>query len=431
MKITRKICGLLALLAVTACSNDSEETADNRQVWHVTLTASMDDEQMRALNEETGNTISATFELGDEVIVMDADSTTKVGTLKPQSAGTTTTLSGYLDASSLAVGETVTLYYRSATADYDGQDGTLAGIADHQHYATGTLTVSSTSPLAFTTSSVTLQAQQSITKFSFHDDSNNSVKVKTFGIAATGLVQRIDGTGTVGAVTGTLTTPASDVYVALRNNSGAKQTYFFYVKDESGNWYTGTKKASLENAKYYTASVKLTKLPELTSSSDKGSIGVIDGLPAIVVNISGTNKAVALLNVGALCPEHYGAYYTYAQQATALTETGLSGWYVPTRDELEALAGISSSWVPQNGVNGRSFTIGGNTLFLPAAGLNDYDSNTSSYGMIYVSEWGYYASQTLASSSIFSLQFNDNVHSIKTYSNQKEDALTIRPFHTL
>lgn len=433
---------MLAVLAFTACSSDNDESADAPHFYNVTLTASMSDETTRALSEGTGNVITASFAKDDEVVVVDADGSTIVGTLTAQSTGASTTLSGPLNAASLTVGEKVTLRYRSATANYDGQLGTLAGIAAGQDYAEGTLTVSTTSPLAFTSNSVTLLAKQSITKFTFKNGTN-PVSVKSFGIAAVGLVQSIatNGTETAGAVTGTLGTAASDVYIALRNNTDAKQTYAFTIKDNAGNWYITTKKAKLTYGKNYAVDIALTPLPALTSSDDVGTIGVIGGLPAIVVKINSTKKAVALMNVGALCPEAYGTYYTFANRASGLS----NDWYVPTKDELYVkendvvtggLAKISNAWTTQNGVNGRLFTISeGKTFFLPAAGFIDNDNDegqeTAYTGKELVSTYGFYWSQTEAtlSSIAYSLQFSSA--NINVFSEYKVNDLTVRPFHAL
>ena len=320
VKTIKSLCGMLAMLAFTACSSNIDESADAPRFYNVTLTASMSDETTRALSEGTGNVITASFAENDEVVVVDADGSTIVGTLTAQTAGASTTLSGPLNAASLTVGEEVKLRYRSATANYDGQLGTLAGIAAGQDYAEGTLTVSTTSPLAFTSNSVTLDAKQSITKFSFKDASTDAaVSVKTFGIAAVGLVQSIatDGIPTMGAVTGTLGTANSDVYVALRTSSSS-QAYSFTVKDNDGNWYIATKNAKLTNGKNYAATVKLTKWIDkdatLNNQSADGAIGIVNGLPAIAVTINSTKVAVALMNVGALCPEAYGTYYTFANR---------------------------------------------------------------------------------------------------------------------
>lgn len=422
MKTMKSLCGMLAVLAFTACSNDSDEAAGNdNHIWHVSLTASMGDATNRALSAD-GDNIAASFVVDDEVVVVDADGSTVVGTLKAQTAGESTTLSGGLDATSLAENEVVTLRYLSATPNYDGQKGTLKEISS---YAVGTLKVKTKSPLTFESNSVSLSPQQSITKFSFNDGTN-PISVKTFGIAATGLVQSIaaNGTETVGAVTGTLATPSSDVYVALRNTSSSQQIYSFYIQDNAGNWYTGTKKATLANGKNYTASVTLTKLPTLNGSSEVGSVGVIDKLPAIVVNLGVTigKKAVALMNTGALCPEHYGNYYTFANQSSGLS----NDWKVPTQAELTALANKTNTWVTQNGVNGGLFTIGSEKLFLPAAGYyNDFAQDWTD-----VTTLGYYWSLTSADTnygycySFSSASYNPNSH-------DKDDGLTVRPFHSL
>lgn len=414
------------MLALTACSNNDEATGNDSHLWDVTLTASMGGATNRALSEGTGNTLTATFAEDDKVVVVDADGKTIVGTLQAQSAGASTTLSGTLDESSLSVGEVVTLRYLSAEANYDDQKGTLDGISASQDYAEGTLTVSSKSPLTFTTTNVTLTSKQSITKFSFTDGTDD-VMVKTFGIAATGLVQHIatNGDETVGAVTGTLPSPSADVYVALRNNSGSKQTYSFYIKDNAGNWYTGTKSANLGNGKNYTATVQLQKLPELTSTSVAGDIGVIDGLPAIVANIKGTRKAVALINDDALCPEDFGGYHAFDS-----APTGTTGWYIPSGDELDDLDDKPYTWSTQNGVNGCLFTVGqGNTLFLPAAGFfdNEYDPDKLSDG----GAGGFYWSSTSDDKDLAVILHFNSVTVNYTTSDYKIDYLSVRRFHTL
>ena len=426
VKTIKSLCGMLAMLAFTACSSNIDESTDAPRFYNVTLTASMEGGDTRALSEGAENAIIASFAENDEVVVVKANGTS-VGTLTAQTAGASTTLSGPLNAASLTVGEEVKLRYRSATANYDGQLGTLVGIAANQDYAEGTLTVSTTNPLTFTSNSVTLTAKQSITKFTFKDVSNNAaVSVKTFGIAAVGLVQSIatDGTETAGAVTGTLGTAASDVYIALRNNTDAKQTYAFTIKDNAGNWYITTKKAKLTYGKNYAVDIALTPLPELTSSDDVGTIGVIGGLPAIVVEINSTKKAVALMNVGALCPEAYGTYYIFDDRASGLSNS----WYVPSQTELTSFKDTySSTWGAPHGVNGRTFTIGSNTLFLPAAGLDDTDNVPSDFWK--VSELGYYWSSTLSGTSPLCLSFTSSV--VNIISDYPSDALTVRPFHAL
>ena len=417
---------MLAMLAFTACSSNNDEAVNTPQFWHVTLTASMGDETTRALSEGEGNIITARFAAADVVKVLKSDGS-EVGTLTAKTAGANTTLEGNISGT-FSVNEELICRYRSATANYDNQVGTLDGIAANQDYAEGTLTVSATDPLEFTSNSVTLRAKQSITKFSF-TDGTNPVSVKTFGIAAAGLVRSIaadaTSTETVGAVTGTLATASSDVYVALRNNTDAKQTYTFIVKDDAGNWHVGTKNAKLTNGNNYTATVALNST--LTSGSAEGTIGMIGGLPAIVVDLGGTigKKAVALMNAGATWPEDYGTYYTFENRASGL----IGSWYVPSKAEFDALAGISSTWGTLNGVSGRLFTIAtGKTLFLPAAGY--YDNNNSN-GLSLVTSDGYYWSSTLTDNSNLAFYLDIDNTGTTPLSEYIVNALTVRPFHDL
>ena len=410
---------MLLMLAFTACSSDNDESADAPRFYNVTLTASMGDAETRALSEGTGNVITATFAENDVVVVVKANGTS-VGTLRAESGGTsTTTLSGTISGT-FTENEVLTLRYRSATANYDGQLGTLAGIAANQDYEEGTLTVTSTDPLTFNSNSVTLTAKQSITKFTF-TDGTNAINVKDFRIIAAGLVQSIatNGAETLGTVTGTLTAASSDAYVALRNNSGDKKTYTFIVKDNAGNWHVGTKNAKLTNGKNYTATVALNST--LTSSSAVGTIGVVGGLPAIVIS---NTTAVALMNAGAIWPEDYGEYYTFENRASGLTNS----WYVPTQAELTSLKNTYSNWTTQNGVNGRTFTIGSNSLFLPAAGLDDTDNDPSDF--YNVSTFGYYWSSDDPGEGLpICLSFSSEV--VNIISGYKTDALSVRPFHAL
>ena len=427
MKTIKSLCGMLAVLVFTACSSNIDESTDAPRFYNVTLTASMGDAETRALSE-SGNVITATFAENDEVKVVKADGSL-VGTLRAKTAGANTTLTGTISGT-FNVNEVLTFRYRRATANYDGQVGTLDGIAANQDYAEGTLTVTdpNTNPLTFESSSVTLSAMQSITKFTF------PVKVKTFGIAAVGLVQSIaaNGSETIGAVTGTLAPPYNSVvYVALRNNIKPEQklAYSFTIQDENGNWYIFTKQAKLTNGKNYALNIALTPLPALHSGDAVGSIGVLDGLPAIVLN---STTAVALMNAGALCPEAYGTYNIF-ENPPSLT----GSWRVPTQAELVTLAGFSSSWIypAPYGVNGRTFTIGGSTLFLPAAGYIDNDVEVGEepvrLGKELVSTFGYYWSQSEAtpSSMAYSLQFSSAI--INVFSEYKVNALTVRPFHAL
>jgi len=50
-----------------------------------------------------------------------------------------------------------------------------------------------------------------------------------------------------------------------------------------------------------------------------------------------------------------------------------AGYRVPTYAEIQSLTSAGSQWTTINGVNGRIFGSGDNTIFLPAAGDRDYN----------------------------------------------------------
>jgi len=79
-----------------------------------------------------------------------------------------------------------------------------------------------------------------------------------------------------------------------------------------------------------------------------------------------------------------------------------TGWRVPTFDEIKTLLDIekvSNEWAIVNGVNGRKFTdkISGKFLFLPAAGIRDYDGTSIGAG----SGSDYWSSTALDNSDIY------------------------------
>jgi uncharacterized protein (TIGR02145 family) len=92
-------------------------------------------------------------------------------------------------------------------------------------------------------------------------------------------------------------------------------------------------------------------------------------------------------------PEDYGELYTFEEAQEACP----TGWRVPTDMELNSLALVDSEWTTENGVDGRRFGSGENTVFLPAAGqrVNGTVSGQGSVGCYWSSsapggDWAYY-----------------------------------------
>ena len=63
-------------------------------------------------------------------------------------------------------------------------------------------------------------------------------------------------------------------------------------------------------------------------------------------------------------PENAGNYYTWDEAKNVCP----TNWRVPTSEEIQSLYDAGSEWKTINGVNGRIFGSGDNTIFLPAAG---------------------------------------------------------------
>ena len=65
-----------------------------------------------------------------------------------------------------------------------------------------------------------------------------------------------------------------------------------------------------------------------------------------------------------------------------------SGYRLPTDTELKGLIAVGSKWTTVNGVKGRVFGSGNNTIFLPAAGYRYYSNGTLSRVGSYGNYWG-------------------------------------------
>jgi uncharacterized protein (TIGR02145 family) len=99
------------------------------------------------------------------------------------------------------------------------------------------------------------------------------------------------------------------------------------------------------------------------------------------------------------------------------------GWRVPAHQELQLLKDAQSSWTTINGVNGRRFIDGANSIFLPAAGCFLNNGNT----LYNVGSNGFYWSNAQASSSEYSYCFYIYISgSTTTYYSEKGNGCCIR-----
>ena len=324
----KNILSLAALLiasatAFTACSSsddsiisENQQPAQTTGKYTMTIQASKGDgASTRALTLD-GNTLNATWDANEAVLVYQGGS--QIGTLySAASATSATTLTGTLDSAPDA-GQALTLYFHTnATPSYTGQDGTLATIASTYDFcapatiATGNFSVSGNT--VSTTSSVSFGAnQQAIVKFTLIDKADG-----TTPLSASQLVIN-DGT------TDYTITPASatsEIYAAIPGFTGKTVTLTATVGKDI---YTYEKiGVSFTNSQFYEITVKMTKqAPAATLLSTIASdytaqdgetltgtlannvkISIADGATVTLKNVNITNLGNNCDWAGINCPD--------------------------------------------------------------------------------------------------------------------------------
>ena len=219
-------------------------------------------ESTKTLTEDTVNQIIKTsWADGDNVDVYDANGA-KLGTLTPAVSSTTsTTLSGNLDTAP-AVGDALTLKYRSG--NYASQDGTLDYIATHCDYATAEVTVTNVEGYSITTTPAQFVNQQAIVKFTLRQSGDASLSVTELKV-------------NIGTTTYTVApgppTKTSTFYVAVEGFS--EQTVTLSAKDGSAYYDRKADNVTFENGKFYR--VKAVMTPRVLKSI---SISGLDPAPS-------------------------------------------------------------------------------------------------------------------------------------------------------
>lgn len=281
-KIITDIKTLAALLmagaAFAACSGDDniveEQPANPAQhTYTMTIEATKggDAATTRALALD-GNTLNATWETSNEVKAYNyTKSSAFTGSLKPQSNGASATLTGSLTGS-VAVNDIIYLLWPSVNADYTGQDGTLATIAQRYDYTKGVAKVTSVDGMTIGAEDsshggpVLFTNNQAIVKFTLIDKATDSpinatqltIDAKVNGESR--LIQSLTypNTYTLGPITIDRTSSADNViYAALPFSSQANFTFNLAATDDT-NTYTYEKAGvTMLNGRYYEITVKM------------------------------------------------------------------------------------------------------------------------------------------------------------------------------
>ena len=234
---------LLSGAAFTACTNDdfAEATPQQGKTYTLSVNATKGADT-RTLTEETDGSLTATWNLDDEVAVyLDGE---KVGTLKPDNTEANALLTG--DVTGVTVGDELDLVFSSD--NYNSQEGTLEYIDANCNYAKATVEVTKIEGSDVYTSNAEFVNQQSITKFTFSEEVSKVV-----------IYNGVD------EITVTPIAATETLYVAIPATDG--EADFTFTATVDGKTYIGEKSATLSNGKFYTATITLSALDEYTDLS--------------------------------------------------------------------------------------------------------------------------------------------------------------------
>ena len=241
---------IVCAAALAACSSDDNVIDEQPmkptepQVYTMTVQATKTTGDDAANSRTTralaldGKTLNATWKTGETVDVYKVttvgseETYTSVGTLTAQADGATATLSGNLTGT-FAVSDQLVLFFNGGELDYQGQTGTLDGIASNYDYATASGEVTAIdgdniTVVDATTSSATIpfDNQQAIVKFTLKDKATgNPISMKSLKLHDAGKnIFRITdylhgGAGTKGDITVTRAEAGSEFFVAIKTET--------------------------------------------------------------------------------------------------------------------------------------------------------------------------------------------------------------------
>lgn len=256
MKTITKIISIFLLFisgtVLTSCSGDDKESIvpPPKVIDSYTLSINATRGVITRTLIDNGTCITASWSSNDIVKVFKNE--IEIGTLKPESEGTTTTLKGKVKA--LVLNDELTLKFLSP--DYSNQDGTLAGIDSKCNYATAKVKVSSIKNADISTTNATFDNYQAITKFTF------STAIKSVVIS-----------GGMEEVTVTPATATTTIYVALPLTE-QETTYNFIAYDEEGNEVRGSQILNLDKGKYYDLNIRVAGDPLTLEAIEDGVITI-------------------------------------------------------------------------------------------------------------------------------------------------------------
>lgn len=275
MKKALLIMAAIAGVAFVSCQK--ETNLDNSEPEQAVKTFTLTVEATKAADSKAlafeGTTLVTSWAATDEVKVCKHGSATAIGTLLPKTPGSATTgLTGNITVTDVNVGDKLDLIFPDTNWTYEGQDGTLPTLASSFDFARAEVTVSNISGSDLTASAATFTNEQSLVKFTIlnaADDSYLDIQSLTISAASGKLVKSyaVSGDAYTPVYGDIVITPAaatSEFYVALRNNSGAADTYTLTAQLNQFKNYTFVKSGvTFANGHYKAVNVKMTEESEI------------------------------------------------------------------------------------------------------------------------------------------------------------------------
>ena len=277
---------LLGHAALSSCNKN--ESSPELVTYEVSVDASLDAPDTKALSQQGGRILVPFWGNGDEAAVYQGS--TQIGTLKPNGYGQTTILKGSVTASGLSAGTELRLLAPRSNWLYSNQNGDFTTVAKYS-YAVATVAVTSVNGSNLSTEPATFKNQQAIIKFKFFDEEGNRIYPETLKIeAASGkLVKSI--AANMSTMYGSLEIDTvedlNEFFVALRNDSGKADTYTLTVTVNDGKTkYTATKSGVLfENGKFYGVTVNMQEETHMyTVAGSPASVFGTEWDPSVTAN---------------------------------------------------------------------------------------------------------------------------------------------------
>lgn len=156
---------------------------------------------------------------------------------------------------------------------------------------------------------------------------------------------------------------------------------------------------------------KIAEAKRIAEEKKNSMSVIINGVKWATFNVGSSGTFVSK-------SEDYGNYYTWEQSRKACP----AGWRMPNQSEFQSLVNAGSIWTTRNGVAGRQFGSGVNTIFLPASGCRDSNGAFSTVG----TNANYWSSTQYDSTSAYNLGIGSDYAQINNFFNYKSFGFCVR-----